>query len=304
MLLPALAVIGGWLVIVLAGVRRTLFLERTRAGGQRYRRQARSWQHLLFILPYEPFVDRLAKHSAALTLMAGVQSRLAQLGENGRLGGIRSSSGLNGSSGEAGRRFMAECLGHGFAAAGGVTLLAAVADEPAMLAIALAAMPLLPAMRIRRLYRSAEERRRAIVTALPALLGKLTLLVGAGETVQAALFRCADAGDADSALYTELRRSVHAIRNGESFRQAMEQFGRRCGVQEAAVFTAAILLNYQKGGDRFVMSLRELSYGLWEKRKAIARIRAEEAASKLSFPLVVVFLVLMVIIGAPAVLSM
>jgi tight adherence protein C len=302
MLLLALAVTGVWIVIVLAGVRRTLLIARDRAGGgQRYRRQARQWQDLLFILPYEPFVDRLAKHSSALTLMAGVQSRLNQLEGNGKAGGL---GGSGGSIREAGRRFMAECLGHGFAAAGGVALLAAAADEPAMLAIALAAIPLLPAMRIRRLYRSAEERRRAIVTALPALLGKLTLLVGAGETVQAALFRCADAGDADSALYAELKRSVHAIRNGESFRQAMERFGRRCGVQEAAVFTAAILLNYQKGGDRFVMSLRELSYGLWEKRKAIARIRAEEAASKLSFPLVVVFLVLMVIIGAPAILSM
>ncbi len=293
MLLPALAVAGGWIVIVLAGLRRALLLERHRArGGQRGRRQARSWQDVLFILPYEPFVDRLAKHSAALTLMAGVQSRLQQLG------------GSSGGSGEAGRRYMAECLGQGFAAAGAVALLAAAAAEPAMLAIALAVVALLPAMRIRRLYRSAEERRRAIVTALPALLGKLTLLVGAGETVQGALFRCADAGDAESALYVELRRSVHAIHNGESFRQAMERFGRRCGVQEAAVFTAAILLNYQKGGDRFVMSLRELSYGLWDKRKAIARIRAEEAASKLSFPLVVVFLVLMVIIGAPAILSM
>jgi tight adherence protein C len=296
MLFMALAVIGCWVCTFLAGVRHQMLERRLRAGGDR-RLQARlrtqsDWSERLFIMPYEPLVDRLAKYAAAITLMAGVQSRLMLLENAGS------------PNGEAGRRFMAECLGHGFAAAGGVALLAVAADEPVMLAIALAAGPLLPAMRIRRLYRRAEEHRRAIVTALPALLGKLTLLVGAGETVQGALYRCADAGDPESALYRELRRAVHAIRNGESFQHALERFGRRCGVQEAAVFTAAVLLNYQKGGDRFVMSLRELSYGLWEKRKAIARIRGEEASSKLSFPLVVVFLVLMVLIGAPAILSM
>jgi len=284
-LFVAALVIGGWTIAIVIGLRSMQVRDKS---GEQYR----VWIERLFILPFYPAVDRLAGYALTMSLVAGVQSRLALLGSAAS------------PSGEAGRRFMAESLGYGFGSASGVSLLAVIAEEPLMAAIAAAAVPLLPAMRIRRLYRQAEERRREMVSALPALLGKLTLLVGAGETVQGALHRCADAGDPDNALYRELRRAAHAIRNGESFQHALERFGRRCGVQEAAVFTAAVLLNYRKGGDRFVMSLRELSYGLWDKRKAIARIRGEEAASKLSFPLVVVFLVLMVLIGSPAILSM
>ena len=134
------------------------------------------------------------------------------------------------------------------------------------------------------------------------------LLLGAGETVQRALIRCTDRREdkdkRDNTLLIELRRANEEVRNGQSFSAAMEAFSRRCAVQEVSLFTTTILLNYRRGGDRLVLSLKELSYSLWEKRKAVARSRGEEASSKLVFPLVGIFLILMALVASPAILMM
>lgn len=202
------------------------------------------------------------------------------------------------------RTYLSRVVGLGFAACGSLALLSSVIAEPALLAMGAFTGMLVPAARIRSLRIEVEERRRAILTELPELLTRLMLLVGAGESLQGALQRCAAGGAEGHPLYRELAGAMYAVRNGESFHQAMDGFARRTGVQEAAVLSAALLLQYRKGGMEFVLSLRELSFTLWEKRKAIARTRGEEAASKLSLPLVVIFFVLMVLVGSPAVLSM
>jgi tight adherence protein C len=65
-----------------------------------------------------------------------------------------------------------------------------------------------------------------------------------------------------------------------------------------------VLLNYRRGGDDFVVALRELTRNLWEKRKALARTMGEEASSKLVFPMVITFGIVMVIVATPAILIM
>jgi tight adherence protein C len=164
----------------------------------------------------------------------------------------------------------------------------------------------LPAAKWRDTAGKVERRKQDILLSLPDVLSKLMLLLGAGETVQRALIRCADRKDPSQSgpLMGELRRANEAIRNGESFASAMEAFSRRCAVQEVSLFTTTLLLNYRRGGERLVLSLKELSYSLWEKRKSVARSRGEEASSKLVFPLVGVFLILMILVASPAILLM
>nr|WP_306812652.1 type II secretion system F family protein [Paenibacillus soyae] len=131
------------------------------------------------------------------------------------------------------------------------------------------------------------------------------LLVGAGETVQGAFIRCLEGKEGSNhPLDREWQAAVAAMRNGQSFSGAIEQFNRSCAVQEASIFTTVMLLNYRKGGEQFVLSVRELSYSLWEKRKEIARTKGEEASSKLVFPLVGIMFILMILVAAPAVLMM
>jgi tight adherence protein C len=150
-----------------------------------------------------------------------------------------------------------------------------------------------------------KQRKQAIVAALPDRMSKLMLLVGAGETVQGAFIRCLEGKESSlHPLDREWKAAVAAMRNGQPFSGALEMFNRSCAVQEASIFTTVMLLNYRKGGEQFVLSVRELSYSLWEKRKEIARVKGEEASSKLVFPLAGIMFILMIMVAAPAVLMM
>ncbi|WP_051251264.1 type II secretion system F family protein [Paenibacillus harenae] len=201
---------------------------------------------------------------------------------------------------EAGASF-----GKGYAALTVCAWLSLLGQEPLLLLIGILFGVLLALRPAVEAGRSVERRKQHLITELPEMLSKLMLLVGAGETVQTALARCLEGKDAERhPLYKEWRDAVSSLRNGQSFSTAMECFNRRCAVQEVSVFTTVLLLNYRRGGEHFVLALRELSYTLWEKRKAIARSRGEEASSKLVFPLVGILLVLMVLVAAPAVLLM
>lgn len=199
----------------------------------------------------------------------------------------------------------AASFGNGYAALTGCAWLSLLGREPmlfmmgAVFGIVLTIRPVVEA------GRRVEQRKQQMITELPDMLSKLMLLVGAGETVQLALARCLEGKEANQhPLYKEWNDAVLSMRNGQSFSSAIERFNRRCAVQEVSIFTTVLLLNYRRGGEHFVLALRELSYTLWEKRKAIARSRGEEASSKLVFPLVGILLVLMVLVAAPAVLLM
>ncbi|MHA7964558.1 type II secretion system F family protein [Paenibacillus sp. CAU 1782] len=215
---------------------------------------------------------------------------------------------LNGPAwtGEASREKLAQAFGAGFALLWCCSWLSWIGGEGLVLLIGFLLFIVLAFRTHVEAGRQLEKRRRLIVAALPDKLSKLMLLVGAGETVQGAFHRCAESYEASSKhpLDREWAKASLSLANGESFGVVMERFSRQCAVQEAAVFTAVLLLNYKRGGEHFTLALRELSYSLWEKRKALARTRGEEASSKLVFPLAAILFIMMIIVAAPAVLMM
>jgi len=277
----ALLVAGGWLLMALTPL----------LSGMRDRRGLKNWQDMLLIEPADRFIlKRLSRLAPVQTLMSAVHADLQRL--DGRTPTIAES-----------RRFLAHAIGSGMGTAGLTAMVALITGATDVLPVGLIVAALLPVSKIRTLRRRVEEQRRAVTSELPELLSVLMLLVGAGESLQNALFRCAREGGDDHPLYRELKRAMRAVQNGESFQLAMDEFARRTGVQEASVLTSALLLQYRKGGSDFVHALRELSFSLWEKRKNLARTKGEEAVSKLSLPLALMFFVLMVIIGSPAILG-
>ncbi|MDO3408633.1 type II secretion system F family protein [Saccharibacillus sp. CPCC 101409] len=160
---------------------------------------------------------------------------------------------------------------------------------------------LLPAALIKDLAAKVKKREEQILMELPEMLNKIVLLVGAGETVQQALLRCSQQKEGSGhPLYKELERMVGEWRSGDPFHQAFEQFGKRCGVQESTVFVTTVLLNHKRGGGEFALALRDLSRTLWDKRKALGRIQGEKASSKLVFPMVLIFGVVLLMVGGPA----
>jgi tight adherence protein C len=94
------------------------------------------------------------------------------------------------------------------------------------------------------------------------------------------------------------------MKRGESLSHALEEMGRRCAVPEVKLFATTLLINARRGGEAFVPALRELTRQMWEKRKAIARMLGEQASSRLAFPLAIVFLLIMVLVGAPTIIMM
>lgn len=165
---------------------------------------------------------------------------------------------------------------------------------------------LLPAALIHDLHRKVVRREQQITLELPELLNKLILLVGAGSTVQQAIKQCLERKKTEEGhpLYGELFRMERELESGYSFQQALEAFSKRCGVQEVSAFSTAILLNYRRGGNDFVLALRDLSRSLWDKRKTVSKTLGEQASSKLVFPLVLIFLIIVILVGTPAFMIM
>lgn len=188
-----------------------------------------------------------------------------------------------------------------------VLLGASTGGDVYVIGALLAFIGLLPIVMLQRLDRQIAAKRRKLVLELPEFLNKLILLVNAGETVQGAIVRCAEAyamSGVKGPLQAELVMLANRLRNNESFPIAMEKLSKRCSVAEVSVFTTTVLMNYRRGGELFVMSLRSMNRDLWEKRKAMTRILGEEASAKLIFPMLLILLAVMAIVAAPALLLM
>ncbi len=199
----------------------------------------------------------------------------------------------------------AEGAGLGYLTIAGMSLLAWTTGTPELLVLGALLGGGLPLLRMKELAGRVSKRRQSMVTELPELLSKLLLMVNAGENVMRALNRTAEkTGSSDNPLYTELRSAIESMKRGEGLAAALEEWGRRCAIPEAKLFATTVLINARRGGDAFIPALRELTRQMWEKRKAIARTMGEQASSRLAFPLTIVFLIIMVLVGAPAVFMM
>ncbi len=202
-------------------------------------------------------------------------------------------------------RWAAESAAMAYAGEFAVWLLAAVSGNPSVGWVGTAAALMIPAFRARDLHRQVESRKQMVLQELPVMLSRLLVLVNAGENVRRALARTLDRRPKQPhPLYDELYAALAAMDRGESMSLAMEEFGRRCGVPEVQLFSAVLLMNVRRGGETLVPALRDLSRQMWDKRKAAARTVGEQASSRLAFPLAVIFLLIMVLAGAPALMMM
>ncbi|WP_342564667.1 type II secretion system F family protein [Paenibacillus sp. FSL R7-0345] len=188
----------------------------------------------------------------------------------------------------------------------GGSLLTLLSGEEAGIILGALLALILPVALVSDLHKKVKLREQSIMLELPELLNSIVLLVGAGETVQRAIVRCVESrkGDYSHPLYKELFTMITEWEGGYSFQQAFENFSKRCAVQEVSLFTTTVLLNYRRGGADFVLSLRDLSRMLWDKRKALSRTRGEQASSKLVFPMVLIFLIVIVLVGTPAIMML
>lgn len=154
------------------------------------------------------------------------------------------------------------------------------------------------------LDKKVNERRDAILLELPEFVNKIILLVNAGDTIQSAMKKSVLQNRKNihtSPLYFELNEAITKLDANVSFQEVMKDLNYRCSIQEVSVFTTTVMMNYRKGGALLVESLKELSVSLWDKRKTLTRIKGEEASSKLVFPIIFIFVAILIIIAYPAI---
>jgi tight adherence protein C len=148
-----------------------------------------------------------------------------------------------------------------------------------------------------------KERRRNMQLEFPEFLNKLILLINAGLTIPAAINMIIKDNKKDNPLYAELGTAINEINVGKSETQAYEDFAKRCRLQEVTAFSANLLQNLRKGNDEIIPILRLQANTCWENRKNIARKMGEEASTKLLFPMIIIFIAILIMIMTPAVMQ-
>lgn len=165
---------------------------------------------------------------------------------------------------------------------------------------------LAPILMWRDLERKTKERHRAFVSELPVFVHKMSLLMGAGETVQGAWTRASSPSErqASHPLYQELERMRNELRQSVPFARALELFAQRCGIAEVSFLVTTTLMNYRRGGEAFAAVLQQTGRTMIEKKRALIKTMGEEASTKMVFPMVLIFAAMMCVVAAPAVMLM
>lgn len=149
-----------------------------------------------------------------------------------------------------------------------------------------------------------KKRHLQIQLDFPDFLNKLTLLINAGMTVTKAWEKIVLDNSKESPLYDELAIVVADIRAGKAEVQSYEDFAKRCRMSEISRFASVIVQNLRKGSNELVSILRLQANECWEMRKHAAKRIGEEASTKMLFPMMIMFLAILIIVAVPAILSL
>lgn len=159
-----------------------------------------------------------------------------------------------------------------------------------------------------------EEKRRKekLQSEYPELVSKLTILLGAGMTLFSAWNKIAmnysnkrkNNTILIHPLYEEMLITCHEIESGVGEARAYERFGERCGLHRYRKFCSLIVQNLRKGTRGLVQLLEQEVSDSFEERKNLAKKSGEEAGTKMLFPMMMMFGIIIVIIMVPAFLSL
>ena len=133
---------------------------------------------------------------------------------------------------------------------------------------------------------------------MPQMLSKLTLLVNSGMIVREAWEKVALGGE--RALYKEMQATVREMGNGVSDIEAYKNFADRCAIKEVRKFASMMVQNLQKGNAELAYFLREMSDEMWKEKQHLVKRKGEAANSKLLLPTLLIFIGVLVMIIVPA----
>ena len=154
-----------------------------------------------------------------------------------------------------------------------------------------------------------EKRRQECLDCLPGFLSRILLLMNSGMTLQDAFFRAAEGYSTlpqkqkNYFMEEVCRLKLKSEKNGENPIRLFSSFGRSCGVKEVARISSIMLENQNRGTDLWER-LAEEGEVLWQERKRACLERMRVGESKMSFPLGILMMALLLVTAAPAMLQL
>ncbi len=154
--------------------------------------------------------------------------------------------------------------------------------------------------------RTASEDRRSIMRGLPRFCNQLYLMMNAGLILSDA-FDTISSGYVSSKTCSTFERDLVELREATdghriSTAQVINDYAVKHNVKEL-IRIAAILTENEKRGSDVVESLERESRYLWDERKTVARECGKSIDTKMSYPLGLLLIVLIVITMAPALMN-
>jgi len=155
-----------------------------------------------------------------------------------------------------------------------------------------------------KLMSKVKKRRLEIQLEFPDFINKLTLLLNAGLTMSKAWEKISVDCDKEGDFYAEVHKTIFEIKSGKNESEAFSEFAKRVKTPEISRLMSTIVQNTKRGGNNLVLALRLQSNECWEMRKNAIKRLGEEASTKLLFPMMIMFLAIIIIVITPAIISM
>lgn len=156
----------------------------------------------------------------------------------------------------------------------------------------------------------AEKRREDSLAAdYPDLVSGFLILTGAGYSAKAAWKKMTDnflksGKQGFHPLYEEMQVAVNQMETGTPETSAYAAFGRRCAIRCYIRFASLLESSVNTGGKNLRNLLEAEMDDAFRQRAALARRKGEEASSKLLLPMFGMLGVVMVMVVAPAFLTL
>lgn len=175
-------------------------------------------------------------------------------------------------------------------------------------AVALAAVLLLYKTRFYRVERAERQARESIIRELPEFVNKIALLLNAGSVLNTAFAKIMEEHRKSSRkqnyFYQQMEQISRSVEetNG-ALHEELRSFAKRSGVKELMRITNMISDNINKGAD-LSDKLKKENEMLWFSRKQNAEEKGRLAETKMTMPLVILLMVLILITIAPAMMKL
>jgi len=152
-----------------------------------------------------------------------------------------------------------------------------------------------------------KEARESIIRELPDFINQFVLLLNAGMVLSAAFSKVLEGRDSEvvkSYFYLQLLKINRNMQETNSpLTEELKDFAKRSGVKELMRLSNIISDNVDKGAD-LVEKLQGESAFLWFTKKKLAEEKGRLAETKMTFPLMLLLLVLIMVTITPALMQM